>query len=152
MQVSMDTNQGNSSQENSGQENSNQGNSNQGNADASLIDQELAAAGLEPEEQELFARIEAARKLLPGWFIVRMMSDSWYFGLLTTNNKILGIQCIDEVYQAADGSIWMDVTLLDTNLLRQDTILQEVIIAPTSRTRASINVSHVIAAFELEDT
>ncbi|MBI4780326.1 MAG: hypothetical protein HY785_03280 [Oscillatoriophycideae cyanobacterium NC_groundwater_1537_Pr4_S-0.65um_50_18] len=141
----MDTNQGNTNQESSNPENSK-------GVEASLVDQDLAVPGLEPEEQELFARIEAARRLLPGWFIVRMMSDSWYFGLLTTNNKILGIQCIDEVYQAADGSIWMDVTLLDTNLLRRDTILQEVIIAPTSRTRASINVNHIIAAFELEDT
>ena len=143
----MDTNQGNSNSEESKQKDASED-----SVEELLVDQDLAAAGLEPEEQELFARIEAARKLLPGWFIVRMMSDSWYFGLLTTSNKILGIQCIDEVYQAADGSIWMDVTLLDTDLLRRDTIQQEVIIAPTSRTRASVNVSHVIAAFELEDT
>lgn len=146
MKVTMDTNQG------SNPEDSQQEDDSLGTVEELLVDQDLASAGLEPEEQELFARIEAARKLLPGWFIVRMMSDSWYFGLLTTSNKILGIQCIDEVYQAADGSIWMDVTLLDTDLLRRDTIQQEVIIAPTSRTRASVNVSHVIAAFELEDT
>jgi hypothetical protein len=107
---------------------------------------------LEPEDQEMQARIEAAQKLLPSWFIIRMMSDSWYFGLLTVNNTIIGIQCIDGVSQAADGSIWMDVTLLDTNLLRTDVLQQDIIIAPTSRTRASINASHIVAAFELEDT
>jgi hypothetical protein len=123
--------------------------SDQGNVDETLPS---PAEELETDEQEQIARIEAAQELLPGWFIVRMMSDSWYFGLLTVNNTIIGIQCIDEVYQAANGEIWLDVTLLDTNLLRTESIAQEILIAPTSRTRASINASHIVAAFELEDT
>ncbi|MBD3882922.1 hypothetical protein IFO70_14225 [Phormidium tenue FACHB-886] len=120
----------------------------QGNGDEAIA----TSTELEPDELELHARIEAAQKLLPSWFVTRMMSDSWYFGLLTVSNTIIGIQCIDDVQQAADGTIWLDVTLLDTNLLRTDVLQQDVLIAPTSRTRASINVNQIVAAFELEDT
>jgi hypothetical protein len=121
---------------------------NQGDAEEVLA----TPTELEPDDLELYARIEAAQKLLPSWFVTRMMSDSWYFGLLTVNNVIIGIQCIDQVHQATDGTIWLDVTLLDTNPIRSDSLLQDILIAPTSRTRASINVNHIVIAFELEDT
>ena len=126
----------------------NQGATNQGDGEEILA----VPADLEPDDLELYARIEVAQKLLPSWFVTRMMSDSWYFGLLTINNVIIGIQCIDEVHQAIDGTIWLDVTLLDTNPIRSDSLQQDILIAPTSRTRASINVNHIVVAFELEDT
>jgi hypothetical protein len=126
----------------------NQGDTHQGDTEEALV----TPTELEPDDLELYARIEAAQQLLPSWFVTRMMSDSWYFGLLTVNNVIIGIQCIDQVHQATDGTIWLDVTLLDTNPIRSDSLLQDILIAPTSRTRASINVNHIVIAFELEDT
>ncbi len=83
--------------------------------------------------------------LMPGWFTERMMTDSWSFGLMMSNGTTIGIQDIWKVWQAADGTLWLDVTLLSGDY-------ENVWVAPTSRTSASINASHVMAAFELADT
>lgn len=100
--------------------------------------------GLEDAELE-FSQIEPFLKLLPGWFTDRMMTDSWSFGLMMSNGMTIGIQDIQKVWQAADGSVWLDVTLLSGEY-------DGVWTAPTTRTTASINASHIVAAFELADT
>lgn len=85
-------------------------------------------------------------KLLPAWFVERMMHDSWSFGLLTVSGTTICIESITSVHQAADGSIWLDVVLMQT------TNAKNTFVAPTSRTSASINSAHIVAAFELADT
>ena len=89
--------------------------------------------------------IAEAQKLLPAWFVDRMMTDTWYFGLLTISGTVIGIETILRVYQAADDSIWLDVILLTDSWT-------SAFKAPTARTTASINTRHIVAAFELADS
>ncbi len=97
-------------------------------------------------------QIKMAKELLPAWFVERMMIDEWPFGLMTTTGKIIVISTIDNVHQAKDGSIWIDVILganftVPTNLNSKDLFTN-----PTDRTTASINTANIICAFELADT
>ncbi len=91
-------------------------------------------------------------ELLPCWMTARMMTDRWVFGLMLSTGVTLLIECINKVSQAADGSIWLDVELREEpDHLGRD--LPGVQFAsPTSRTEATVNAAHVVAAFELADT
>ncbi len=89
--------------------------------------------------------------LLPCWMTARMMSDQWVFGLMLSTGVMLLIDCIDKVSQAADGSIWLDVTLRKGKLDHLD-LPGVQFDSPTTRTEATVNAAHVVAAFELADT
>lgn len=97
-----------------------------------------------------------ATRLLPAWFTARMMTDNWSFGLLLTTGQVLCIHAIDNIVQAADGSIWLDVEMQSEGSwgLPDDTSISGVpaLVSPTSRTKASVNAASVVAAFELADT
>ena len=93
------------------------------------------------------AKVERCRKLLPAWFVPRMMEDAWVFGLLLSTGKVLAIEHIDEVRQAADGSLWIGI-----DMCRDPANAWAAIHPPTSRTRASVNVAHIVCALELADT
>jgi hypothetical protein len=102
-----------------------------------------------------FDGIEAAISILPTWFVPRMMDDVWSFALLTTDLVAILITTITNVNQAKDGSIWLTVDLMpddDFWALRLRERGLRTLGAPTSRTTASINASHIIAAFEIADT
>ncbi|MDJ0900590.1 MAG: hypothetical protein QNJ55_17445 [Xenococcus sp. MO_188.B8] len=107
---------------------------------------------IEYPELEREYEIEKYIKLLPAWFTVRMLCDTWVFGLLMITGDIIAIQCINSIKQDASGNIWLDATLQDNHNFAQDVQSHKVFIAPTSRTDISINSSHVMAAFELADT
>jgi hypothetical protein len=68
------------------------------------------------------------------------------FGLLLATKAVLGTERIDALHASIDGGIWLDVTLLSGNLDRKHLTL---LLAATSGCRASINGSHVVAAWEL---
>jgi hypothetical protein len=89
---------------------------------------------------------ETAQDRLPAWFVPRMMEESGRFGLLLTTREVLGIERIDALHATADGGIWLDVTLLSGKPDRKHLTL---LLAATSGCRASINASHVVAAWEL---
>ena len=94
-------------------------------------------------------------KLLPAWFVERMMGDCWFFALLTNDGIMICISTITDVRQAADGSIWLDVELLTDETFWVAKLREggfKTLIAPSSRTTASINAAHVVAAFEIADT
>lgn len=114
--------------------------------DYSSPDDELDAE-LDDELDDEPERVKLARGLLPGWFLDRMMTDYWHFGLMMSNGTTIGIHSIRRAWQAADGTIWLDVELMTDNPFSMS-----VLTAPTSRTSASINTKHVLAAFELADT
>jgi hypothetical protein len=92
--------------------------------------------------------IDRCAKLLPAWFVPRMMGDVWYFGLLLTTGRTLRISQIDNVHQAADGSLWIDASM-EPHEGRDDGL---EMYAPTSRLTVSVNATHIVAAFELADT
>lgn len=97
---------------------------------------------------ELYKEVEEATKLLPAWFVGRMMTDSWTFGLALVSGSMLVISNIDAVTQAADGSMWLDVHLHQGSPDDERGRLY----APTSRLEASVAVAHILYAVELADT
>jgi hypothetical protein len=97
-------------------------------------------------------RLERCVKLLPAWFVPRMTDDTWFFGLLLSTGQTLTIEHIDNVSQAADDSLWVDVTMHKEFYAHGLAAWVIPICAPTSRVQASINVAHIVCAFELADT
>jgi hypothetical protein len=91
-------------------------------------------------------------EFLPAWFSERMMSDVWSFGLLMITGDVIAIESINRITKDASGNLWLDATLLDSLLGREDINGHKLFLAPTSRTTISINAFHVVAAFELADT
>jgi hypothetical protein len=95
--------------------------------------------------------------LMPGWLSGRMMAGGWAFGLLTVNGTVICVERIDKIWQAANGDVWFDVTLLrDCPISAQGRDSASIIggrpfVAPTERVTASVNASHVVAAYELAD-
>ncbi|MCG9885637.1 MAG: hypothetical protein MH825_08690 [Cyanobacteria bacterium] len=90
--------------------------------------------------------------LLPGWFAERMVIDVWSFGLLMVTGDIIAISSINKITQDASGALWLDVTLLDQQYAEKEINGHKLFYAPTSRTESSVNVAHIVAAFELADT
>ena len=92
--------------------------------------------------------------LIPAWFTKRMTEDVWHFGLLMRDGTVIGVQTIESIQQSADGHVWLDVRLMDPSDGNSEWLkpFAKSLIAPTSRLEASINASHIIAAFELADT
>ena len=95
---------------------------------------------------------EDFNELLPAWFTLRMMVDTWFFGLLTDTGVTICIQRIDRIYQAKDGAVWIDVELMEGEQSFWTKKIVRPFLAPTSRLEASINTQHIVAAFELADT
>jgi hypothetical protein len=118
--------------------------------DVNLLITRTENSEVEEEEEDYPASTMEALELLPAWFVKRMMTDAWHFGLLTTSGSVIGIHQIHRTYQAADGSIWIDVELM--SIYPPGVAEASLFIAPTSRTQASINTSHIVTAFELADT
>ena len=118
--------------------------------DVNLLVTRAESSEIEEDEEDYPASAMEAMELLPAWFVKRMMTDAWHFGLLTTSGTVIGIHQIHRTYQAADGSIWIDVELM--SVYPPEVPANSIFIAPTSRTQASINTSHIVTAFELADT
>jgi hypothetical protein len=99
--------------------------------------------------------IARAKRLLPAWFVERMMTDSWYFGLLLVTGQVLVIESIRDV-RGTEGNVWIDVTMYgkDGNHTFHEfkDLRWPCVYSPTGRTEASVNAAHVVAAFELMDS
>jgi hypothetical protein len=100
---------------------------------------------------ELEQAIAEAESLLPLWFVPRMMTEEWVYGLMMSWGNVVAVERIQAVHRAADGSLWLDVTLAPADDCWGGNYDPNVFGAPSSRRRASINVAHVAAAFELVD-
>ena len=96
--------------------------------------------------------------LLPAWFTARMMDDVWGFGLLMDNGILIGIQAIEDIVQAADGSLWLNVRLMrkEDDIFPNEHLWTGKFItnftANEDREMATINASKVVAAFEIWDS
>lgn len=87
------------------------------------------------------------------WFVNRLMSDEWSFGLYLTDGTLLGVTHLNAV-RFLDGEAWLDVSLMpqdhSSNIGRvYKTVVQG---SPTERLSASVNVRHVMYVIELADT
>lgn len=91
----------------------------------------------------------AAFEILPAWYTRRMMDDRWLFGLQTNDGKIIIIRRIKAV---SDDAQWMDVELAerdDAERLTEDRGALVFAVAG-DRTEASIRISNIVAAYDLD--
>lgn len=86
-------------------------------------------------------------EILPVWYVERMSTDYWGFGVLLSSGDILAIERINGV---SDDHQWMEVTLLERNG-NPETVDGQVILyaALKDRRKASVRIDQVQAAFEL---
>jgi hypothetical protein len=92
-----------------------------------------------------------AAEWLP-WWLARMSTDAWPFGLLLVTNQVLCIQHIDRIWRDSRGTLWLDVIMLEDAPSAAKGMKLACLIAPTGRIKATINADHVVAAFELADS
>lgn len=86
-------------------------------------------------------------EILPIWYVERMSTDYWGFGLLLASGNILAIERINGV---SDDHKWMEVSLLQKNGEQSEVDGHAILYAGLSdRTRASVRIDQVQAAFEL---
>lgn len=94
-------------------------------------------------------------RVLPAWFVPRMMTDNWFFGFLMVSGITIGVERIEKLHRDAAGNIWLDVILLDRTMSNGAVPYKSTksfFVSPTSRTTATINSTHIMAVFELADT
>jgi len=86
-------------------------------------------------------------EILPVWYVERMGQDDWGFGLLLTSGDLLAIGGIRGV---SDDRQWLEVSLLDGSVGPEEVSgIPVTYAALPDRTRGSVQVSSVQAAFEL---
>lgn len=88
-------------------------------------------------------------EVMPAWFAGRMMADDWTFGLLLSTGQVMLIRRVEAVHLSPHGVVLVDVEMLtDTGGFNAQ---GGVLVAPTARVRATVNLAHVVAAFEAAD-
>lgn len=93
-------------------------------------------------------KMEEAERILPAWFVGRMMGDVWHFGLLLSTGAVLFVECINRVWQAANGDVWIDVRLAEGDAPSKFCGVAPSG-SPTIRAECSVNARHIVAAVEL---
>lgn len=86
-------------------------------------------------------------EVMPAWFAGRMMADEWKFGLLLTTGQTMLIRRIDAVHISPQGQVLLDVDMLTET--EGVTAPERLLVAPAGRPRATVNLLHVVAAFEV---
>ena len=105
---------------------------------------------LEPHELE---GPRNAELLLPAWFSERMLSDVWIFGILLNTGVVLVVDSIDDIVIDAGGTLWLDVNMAEKDVISRELMPGfRLLYSPTSRNKASVNVSQIVAVFELADS
>ncbi|PHK94477.1 hypothetical protein CR162_13385 [Pseudoroseomonas rhizosphaerae] len=86
-------------------------------------------------------------EVMPAWFAGRMLADEWKFGLLLSTGQTMLISRIEAVHLAPGGQVLLDVEML----LEAEGVVAPgpVLMAPAGRPRATVNLAHVVAAFEV---
>ncbi len=103
-------------------------------------------------DADLQTHIDEALQLLPAWFVPRMMSEEWVYGLMMASGTVIAVEQIERVRRAVDGVLWLDVRLAPADDYWGGNNYDPTIFgAPSTRRRASINAAHIAAAFELVD-
>jgi len=118
--------------------------------DPSELDEEEEDA--DPEERSRV--VEESLKLLPGWIGEKMMKERGFYGLMLTNSTIIAITRIERVYLTGANELWLDAKLTRTtkSINLQGPQLSDLLFSPARRSLTlSVNVSHVLSAFELSN-
>ena len=106
-----------------------------------------------PDGAEEYPLADAAVVDSPPWFVERMMTDTWFFGLLLTTGAVAVVESITAIHEYA-GIVWIDVQMAEKGQgeysLKSD--IGPLLFAPTSRTTASFRADAIVGAVELADT
>jgi hypothetical protein len=95
---------------------------------------------------DLDAKIAQAAKLLPAWFVPRMMSDAWLFGLMLVTGKTVPVRQIVALHKDAAGDIWIDAKMVEGGMTSQGL---DLLVCASGRPAVSLNARHVVGALEL---
>lgn len=87
-----------------------------------------------------------AIEVLPAWYTGRMMTDQWYFGLVTTDGHTIAIGNITAV---SDDGKWMDVELLTADEVPDNDAAKFITAVADDRRSASIQIEKIIMAYEI---
>lgn len=118
-----------------------------------MMDYDTDRRRWKPGEDLSMAAKSRGRKLLPAWFIDRMMDDHWAFGLLLVSGQTACIKQILDVHQIEkNGSLWIDVELMLAGAPLPPLVENPLWAVAPDRRIASINVAHIICAFEIWDS
>ena len=88
-------------------------------------------------------------EVMPAWFAGRMMADEWRFALLLSTGQVMLIRRVDAVHLSPHGLVLLDVDMQQE--AEGFAAPGGVLVAPTGRARATVNLAHVIAAYEVAD-
>ncbi|MFT8243278.1 hypothetical protein [Roseomonas sp. BN140053] len=89
-------------------------------------------------------------EVMPAWFAGRMMADRWCFGLLLSSGHTMLVERIDAIHVSNAGIVLLDVEMCSAPA-DAGPIPGTPLPSPTGRSRATVNLAHVVAAFELAD-
>lgn len=108
-------------------------------------------------EEQINNNLKLARSILPGWFVDRMMTDHWYFGLMMSDGSVITISEIVRVYVDVNGGIWIDAYMVDDDIdinpaIKTDRQRHYFTAPAPSRTMISLNATHIMAAFDMGES
>lgn len=91
---------------------------------------------------------EQAFEVVPAWYAPRMMDDHWLFALQTSDGRTYAVRRITAI---SDDQKWMDVELATEDDARGvgDRYGPLIVAVAEDRTRASLRIDHIVAAFDL---
>jgi hypothetical protein len=125
-------------------------------ADAAERSAEVAQSQLEVLTKKVTMIDEPGKmsEVLPAWFVERMASDYWSFGLLMENNIVLPIRRITKI---SDDGRWLEVELMehgdDIHEFPNSPIKDmPVVYALEGRTTSSVQISKIVGTIELANT
>ena len=87
-----------------------------------------------------------AIEVLPAWYTSRMMTDCWYFGLVTTDGSTIAISKVTAI---SDDGKWMDVELLTSGDLFSGDTDKFLTAVADDRRIASIQIDKIVMAYEI---
>ena len=103
------------------------------------------------KEDENRKHDESPERILPAWFVSQMMTEPGKYGLMLSGGNIIAIERIVEIHRAVDGTIWLDVRMVETGDYVPGSLDRRVFTAPSAAVEASVNASAVVAAFTFSD-
>lgn len=89
----------------------------------------------------------SADRILPAWFVSQMMKEPGKYGLMLTGGNIIAVERILKLHTAVDGTIWLDVRMVETGDYVPGSLDRRVFTAPSDALEASVNASAIVAAF-----
>jgi hypothetical protein len=93
-----------------------------------------------------------APKLLPAWFVHRMIDSIGDFAFLLTTGDVVNFMCIGAIRQDVTGELWIDVILNPKSPLENTAFWCAALIGgvdDANRGNASIQARHIVAAVDL---